>query len=323
MKKKTAMPQFDVIGIGVNVVDILVQLPSHVEIGGKQKVDHLTIQGGGPAGTGSCVCAALGWRTGFVAQFGNDMLSQVAQLEFETRGILPDLFLENPQARPCAANVHIDPHTAERTIFFTRDGYQYLKPTDLPVEVMQTARVLLLDGYEPEAALAALEAIQGTPCRSVLDVEQGDEDDLLRLIALATDVILPMATARMLTGKSSPEDVLQALSRKTCGQLVVTEGILGSWALTPEGTIHQPAFQVNAVDTNGCGDVFHGAYAAGILADMPLAIRLEFSAWLASLTAGFVGGRTGIPRQKDLASLDQSRLSSVLTHYVGQFSQRA
>lgn len=317
------MSQFDVIGVGVNVVDILVQLPSHVEIGGKQKVEHLTIQGGGPAGTGSCVCAALGWRTAFVAQFGEDMLSQVARLEFETRGILPDLFLENPQARPCAANVHIDPHTAERTIFYTREGYQYLKPADLPVEIMKTARVLLIDGYEPEAARMVLEAVRGERCRSVLDVEQGEVDELLRFIALATDVILPMATARMVTGKDSPEDVLRALSRKTSGQLVVTEGILGSWALTPEGIIHQPAFQVNAVDTNGCGDVFHGAYAAGILADMPLAIRLEFSAWLASLTACFVGGRTGIPRQKDLISLDQSRLSSALKHYVGQFSRRA
>ncbi|GAK58420.1 ribokinase [Candidatus Vecturithrix granuli] len=317
------MSQFDVIGVGVNVVDILVQLPSRVEIGGKQKVEHLTIQGGGPAGTGSCVCAALGWRTAFVTQFGDNMLSQVARLEFETRGILPDLFLENPQARPCAANVHIDPHTAERTIFFTRDGYQYLRPADLPAEIMKTARILLVDGYEPEAAQASLEAIQGTPCRSVLDVEQGDVDELLRLIALATDAILPMATARILTGKNSPEDVLRALSRETSGQLVVTEGTLGSWALTPEGIIHQPAFQVTAIDTTGCGDVFHGAYAAGILAEMPLAVRLEFSAWLASLTACFVGGRTGIPRQKELASLDQSRLSSALKQYVSQFSQRA
>lgn len=316
------MSQFDVIGVGVNVVDILVQLPSHVEIGGKQKVEHLTIQGGGPAGTGSCVCAALGWRTAFVAQFGENMLSQVARLEFETRGILPDLFLNNPQARPCAANVHIDPHTAERTIFYTREGYQYLKPADLPVEVMKTARVVLIDGYESEAARTALEAVQGTPCRSVLDVEQGSVDELLRLIALATDVILPMATARMVTGKHSPEDVLRTLSRETNGQLVVTEGVLGSWALTPEGVIHQPAFQVKAVDTNGCGDVFHGAYTAGMLVEMPLAIRLEFSAWLASRTACFVGGRTGIPRQKDLASLDQSRLSSALKYYVSQFPQR-
>jgi sugar/nucleoside kinase (ribokinase family) len=205
MKKKTAMPQFDVIGIGVNVVDILVQLPSHVEIGGKQKVEHLTIQGGGPAGTGSCVCAALGWRTGFVAQFGDDMLSQVAQLEFETRGICLICSLRIPRrgrAQRMSISIRIPPNAP---FFFTRDGYQYLKPTDLPIEAIQTARVLLIDGYEPEAALAALEGIQGTPCRSVLDVEQGDEDDLLRLIALATDVILPMATARMLTGKSSPE----------------------------------------------------------------------------------------------------------------------
>ena len=315
------MPQFDVIGIGVSVVDILVQLPSQIEIGEKHKVEHLMIQGGGPAGTGSCVCAALGWRTGFVTQFGKNMLSQVARLEFETRGVLPDLFVENLQAQPCAAIVQIDPHTAERTIFYTRDGYQYLKPADLPLDIIKAARVLVVDGYEPEAARTVLKAIQATPCRSVLDVEQGDADELWELILLATDVILPMATARMLTGKDSPEGVLHALSLKTNAQLVATDGALGSWALTPERVIHQPAFQVDAVDTTGCGDVFHGAYAVGLLADMPLDVRLEFAAWLAARVACFIGGRAGIPTRRELASLDLSQLSPTLKYHVSEFSQ--
>lgn len=317
------MPQFDVIGIGVSVVDTLVQLPPQVAKGEKQEVKHLVIQGGGPAGTGSCVCAALGWRTGFLSQFGKNMLSQVARLEFETRGVLPDLFLENSQTKPCAAIVQIDPHTADRTIFYNRDGYQYLKPEDLPVDVLKQARALIVDGYEPEAALASLKAVRGTPCRSVLDVEQGEADELWELISLATDVILPMATAQMLTGKDAPEESLHALSQRTNAQLVVTDGILGSWALTPEGVIHQAAFQVDAVDTTGCGDVFHGTYAAGILADMPLVVRLEFASWLAARVACFIGGRVGIPTRKDLEKLDLSQLSPSLKHHVSQLTHFA
>lgn len=312
------MPHFDVIGVGVNVVDILVQLPSHIQFGEKQEVQHLTVQGGGPAATGSCVCAALGWRTGFVTQFGKNMLSQVARLELETRGVLPDLFLENSLAHPCAAIVQIDPHTAERTIFYNREGYQYLNTSDLPLDRIRAARVLIVDGYEPEAARAALEAVQGTPCRTVLDVEQGDENELWELVSRATDVILPITTGRMFTGKKSPEEVLQTLSLKLNAQFVVTDGTQGSWALTPQGIIHQPAFQVDALDTTGCGDVFHGGYAAGLLADMPLDLRLEFAAWLAARVACFIGGRAGIPTRTELASLDLSPLSPSLKQYVSQ-----
>ena len=61
---------------------------------------------------------------------------------------------------------------------------------------------------------------------------------------------------------------MQELTTMTKGQLVVTEGILGSWALTPQGVIHQKAFPVEAIDTTGCGDAFHGAYAVGLLEGM-------------------------------------------------------
>ncbi len=53
---------------------------------------------------------------------------------------------------------------------------------------------------------------------------------------------------------------------------------LGSWTLTSEGNIRQKAFSVEAVDTTGCGDVFHGAYAARLLQSLSLTERLEFSA---------------------------------------------
>jgi sugar/nucleoside kinase (ribokinase family) len=208
--------------------------------------------------------------------------------------------------------VQIDPQTAERTIFYNLDNYQSLQPSELPLEDLKAAKVLIVDGYEPNAAEATLKAVEGTACRSVLDLESGEPETFRRLLALGTDVILPMATARTLTSKETPEDVLQGLAGMTKGQLVVTDGILGSWALTPEGIIHQKAFQVEAVDTTGCGDVFHGAYAAGLLEGMNLVERLEFAAWMSSITACHVGGRTAIPSRQQISTLDQAMLTDSL-----------
>ncbi|MGI8824093.1 MAG: hypothetical protein ACR2JC_00325 [Chloroflexota bacterium] len=47
---------------------------------------------------------------------------------------------------------------------------------------------------------------------------------------------------------------------------MVTCGRGSAWYLERDDNLprHQPAFALHAVDTTGCGDVFHGAYAAGL-----------------------------------------------------------
>ena len=288
----------------------------------KYEVKDFVIQGGGLAATATCVCSSLGWRSGYVTKIGDNFFSQIARMEYQVRGIQPDFFIDVPSARPVISIIQVDQHTAERTIFYNRADYQFLHPADLPLESLKKANVLIIDGYEPDAAEAVLEAVKGTACRTVLDLESGEQETFRRLISLGTDVILPMTTARLLTGKETPEDVLQGLAGMTKGQLVVTDGILGSWALTPEGVIHQKAFPVEAVDTTGCGDVFHGAYAAGLLEGMNLEERLEFAAWLASIVACQVGGRTALPSRRQISALDQSMLTEPLKAILAKMSQK-
>jgi sulfofructose kinase len=49
------------------------------------------------------------------------------------------------------------------------------------------------------------------------------------------------------------------------------------------------------VDTTGCGDVFHGAYAAGLAQGLGLDERLRLAAATAAIKATQKGGQTGIP----------------------------
>jgi sugar/nucleoside kinase (ribokinase family) len=48
-------------------------------------------------------------------------------------------------------------------------------------------------------------------------------------------------------------------------------------------------------DTTGCGDVFHGAYAAALARDVPLSQRIDFASAAAAMKATTSGGQTGIP----------------------------
>ncbi len=304
-------PAFDAVCIGLNVVDILVRLPNEVHRGEKHEVSDLLVQGGAPAGNAACVLAALGARTGFLGHFGRNTLSQVARDELTQRGVRADFFIETTDARPGVATVEIDA-SGDRTVFYNLNGYRRVSSTDVPADLAVRTRLVLVDGYETEGALVALEQARAAGTLSVLDLEAGDPAILRRLLALGTDAILPLGGARQLTGKTEPADVLHELGSATAAQLVVTDGAAGCWALTPDGVIHQPAFSINPLDTTGCGDAFHGAYAFALLAGWALPQRLEFSAYIASRVALNLGGRSALPTCDMLRREESSLFTTAL-----------
>jgi sugar/nucleoside kinase (ribokinase family) len=69
----------------------------------------------------------------------------------------------------------------------------------------------------------------------------------------------------------------------------------------------QPAFPVNVVDTTGCGDVFHGAYAAALAANFPLEKRLKFASAAAALKAQVRGGQAGCPSRTEVEAFLSAR----------------
>jgi sulfofructose kinase len=288
----------EVLVTGLNIVDVLARLPETVRHGEKHEIRDLLIQGGGPAGNAACVMAALGWRTGFIARMGNDTLSGIARTELTRHGVLDDYLIPDDTARPGMALVEVDPISGERTVFYTLNGYRSLKPADIPVEDVKQAKLILVDGYETDAAFAMLAATRGTPCRSVLDVEAGDPKILRRLIELGTDVILPLGAAQRLSGESDPAAALHKLRSWTQGLLLTTDGVNGSWALADGEIYHQPVFKVTALDTTGCGDAYHGGYASALLAGWPLPLRMEFAAWVAAQVALCIGGRSNLPNRQ-------------------------
>ena len=307
---------YDLIAVGLNAVDVLVRMPESVVQDDKQFVEDLVIQGGAPVGSGCCGVARLGYRVGMVARLGSNTLSAICLEEFRSNGVDTALIVRDETSRPAIALVEIDPRTAARTVFIQMDNYGYLRTADIPGAEIARARALLVDSYDLDATEAALEAAAGTACRSILDFESGDQDRLKKLLGMGTDPILPLAAARGLTGMSEPGDVLRALGDLCPGQVLVTDGIQGSWALDREagGIIHQPAFVVDPVDTTGCGDAFHAGYIVGVLEGWPLALRMEFGSLLASRVAGRVGGRTALPSRKN--DLIRNDISSNLHQHL-------
>ena len=115
--------------------------------------------------------------------------------------------------------------------------------------------------------------------------------------ALADHLILSRDCARAITGTRSPAQAVRKLARPDRQVAVVTCGDEGCWYLAQGDAVprRQPAFKVEAVDTTGCGDVFHGAYAFALARGLGLEDRIRFAAAAAALKATRPGGQAGIP----------------------------
>ena len=315
-------PLYDVVAVGLNAVDVLVRLPEKVIPDTKHMVRDLLIQGGAPMGTGSSAVAMLGYSTAFVARLGRNTASEISIDQFRKYGVATSLIVRDEYSRPALALVEIDPRTAARTVFVNLDDYGFLRQEDIPVEVIRSARVLMVDSYDLNAAEWALKAAQGSGCRTMLDFESGDTERMRRLLALGTEVILPLECGRQLSGETNPQKVLRELATITDAQLLVTDGVNGSWALTAGSVIHQPALRdVEKIDSTGCGDAYHAGYIVGLLEGWSLDLRMEFGTLLASRVITRVGGRTALPKREELAGLAKVGISPALATLLKKLSQ--
>ena len=95
--------------------------------------------------------------------------------------------------------------------------------------------------------------------------------------------------------KMSMGDALGKLSGKKARAVTVTLGKKGSFTWHEGRTFKHKAYQVKAVDTTGAGDVFHGAYAFGVLQGWGIEKTVQFASAVAAMKCAKLGGRSGIP----------------------------
>jgi sugar/nucleoside kinase (ribokinase family) len=150
---------------------------------------------------------------------------------------------------------------------------------------------------------AAAARARGIP--RVADVESDADPAVHGLLALVDHLVLPWGFAQRWTGEEDAAAAVAALWGPDRDTVVVTDGPRGCWYRSGEDPAvhHVPAFAVRVVDTTGCGDVFHGAYAAGLAFGLAAGPRVAFAAAAAALAATGRGGRGALPARAAVEEL--------------------
>jgi sulfofructose kinase len=109
-----------------------------------------------------------------------------------------------------------------------------------------------------------------------------------------THLIVAEECVLQLFAKVEPEVVLPKLRQYDTQVVGLTLGAKGFFYDAGQGIKHTPAFPVNAVDTTGAGDIFHGAYTFALAAGAsPETCAVLASAVAALSCQGF--GRSYLP----------------------------
>ena len=91
------------------------------------------------------------------------------------------------------------------------------------------------------------------------------------------------------------------LASKGPPRVAITLTEAGALGLVDGCFVRTPGFLVSPlVDTNGAGDVFHGACAVGELRKWPLHWTLTFANAVAAMKCRKLGGRAGIPTMPEV-----------------------
>lgn len=293
------IPAIDVLGLGCVAVDDLKYVAAFPAADGKQQVHGRQRQCGGLTATALVAAARLGARCGYAGVLGNDDLSEFALDCLRREGVDLSHVVRSPEARPIHSTIIVDEGRHTRAILFDLEGAVGASPL-LPAEgVVRSARVLLVDPLGVEGMIRAALIARQAGRAVVADFESDQHPRFGELLALSDHLILSAEFARYLTGHHDPAAAARALWNDDRAAVVVTCGAEGCWRFSQEDSVavHLPAFAVRAIDTTGCGDVFHGAYAAALAGGVTLIERVRFASAAAAIKATARGGQAGIPRR--------------------------
>lgn len=252
---------------------------------------------GGPAANAAWMLAYWGLRSAFAGLVGDDVYGRRIRDEFEAAGAdISLLELREGESTPLSWIV-INKQNGGRTIVNRKPKDSTFRCEEISF-VSLAPRILLFDGHELDASLAALKAVPGAI--TILDAGSLREGTA----ALAGQVNYLAASERFAlqaTGMNSLRDerdqraCLTKLREWFAATVIVTLGEHGLIFDDGAGFQHLPAFPARAVDTTAAGDIFHGAFAYAIAQGMPLVESLRFASMAASLSVRLPGGRASTP----------------------------
>jgi sulfofructose kinase len=297
------MPEFDVVGVGLNATDTMLIVPHFPAYAGKVPFQEEFLCPGGQVASAMVACSRLGLRTKYIGAVGDDERGRIQMDSLAGTGINLDHVQLRRGCPNQSAYIIIDRSTGERTVLWRRDDCLRIDPREISEDQITCASLLHIDGHDTAAVAHAAEIARRHGIPVTVDVDtiyHGFDRVLPSIDYLIASSEFPTAW----TGVNDPFQALETIQNEYGMKVAaMTLGAHGALARCGGAFHYSPAFVVNCLDTTGAGDIFHGAFCYAVLRGMGMRDALDFSNAMAALNCTALGARGGIRTAEEVRGL--------------------
>ncbi len=272
--------------VGLVTLDLVYLAESAPKNNQKIVASDYTVAAGGPATNAAVTFSHLGNQTTLLGVVGVHPITQLMQADLATYKVaIADLAPTQTQPPPISSIV-ISQGTGERAVISINAVRSQIEP-DIPTDILHSVEIVLIDGHQMAVgeAIAKLAKANNIP----VAIDGGSWKP-------GFEKLLPFVDYAICSANFSPPncnstaEVFAHLSAAGIPHIAITQGenpIQYLW----QGEIKTlPVPQIDAVDTLGAGDVFHGAFCHHILRENFID-ALAAAASVAACSCQFFGTR--------------------------------
>ncbi|EPD62142.1 carbohydrate kinase family protein [Streptomyces sp. HGB0020] len=260
-----------VVTLGVHVLDVLVRPVEEIPEGqGATLVEDIRMTAAGTAAGTALTLAKLGASVRTSGAIGTDPTGDLLIQLLDRAGIDTELLVRRTDTSTSATVLPIRPNGDRPTLHLLGANITY-GLDDVPWDAIAEASHLHLGGPElmgAEVAARILAHAREHDVVTSVDLlapgELGTYDQIEPLLPYV-DFLLP--NDDQVLGFSEEQDLVTGARKflaAGAGLVAVTRGGDGALLVTPDDTETIPAFDVDVVDTTGCGDAFSAGFLRGI-----------------------------------------------------------
>lgn len=296
--------KFDILGIGENATDTVLQVAQFPTLGSKVEALHTQIMPGGQVATTLVACQRWGLRTHYVGCVGDDHAAELHRRELRREGVTFHL-ARLPKTLSHHSFIFVEEQSGERTVVGRREPRLILPRSFVQRSWVASARLLHVDGHDPIATRQAASWARAAKIPVVADLDLWSPQ-LSPLLRLADYPVTSRDFPSAATGERELLKALPLLKRKFgCRAVCATLGIDGALAWDGLRFWYSPSYKVRVADTTGAGDLFHAGFLYGILHKWELQRILDFSCAAAGLNCEALGARGGISNLEAIEKLQR------------------
>jgi sulfofructose kinase len=285
--------------IGIAVIDHIYHVAQLPNADRKLRARAFHESGGGMAAGAATAVACLGGQASWFGRVGADNKGAAVLSELRKQGVATNHAQQIEGASTSHSAVMVDGDGHRAIVACAGDGLDD-DASWLPLDVIADHDVVLADIRWEEGALASLTAARARGRPAVLDADATTSALASQLVAAASHAIFSEQGLENIYAAGTIDEGLRLAAQHT-PFVAVTLGAQGvAWVDHAQNVQHLEAPVVEARETLGAGDLFHGAFALALAEKHDEAAALRFAVAAASLKCTRTGGWQSFPKRHEV-----------------------